>query len=433
VASSPIFGKCAQLFVLCWLAACTRYRLPERCPSLEFAPTEITAKPKRPLYDLAQLKTYRSYAAVTDVQPEGHHFVVTYHHVEPHLTYLRASRDSQGQIVFTPESDYWGGIVGEELPPVPEASLPPEVVPYQQALEARFARCASASHVRIAYAGSYRLVSLREFILTPSYVAGGPPAGGWTAWETLAMDAKLERISHPVEQTSGFGVVELPARASFWRLPTNTGARLLLLDPLASMEREISQAARAFVENTPSFDPRTAEPADAPLLPEGYPTRLELEVKLYPDAPAHEHTSSSTQALRATFNVNDVVFGPRSEARDEVSLGGADPRKLTLEARLTPATPVARGQGYARHDAFLASLEVTVHDDDGHTWQHTYPARGLVETEGDRAVAPFGFLLPGQSSPSPEADALRGTLPAKPPSSTIRVVVNLELSTDPRR
>lgn len=377
------------------------------------------------LADLSAVKAFRNYIAVTRVEPASHHFTLWYSYIEPNMLRVRASRDAAGHLIIEPEGGYWGGLGGapREIPPVP-----PEVADLaRDVMDELRARCPSSGGWKIAYGGLNRTVTAQELI-AHDVDGRGTRRSGWNATVQVSMDEQLTRIVGEVEEQSGFGLVEIPADAQWLTLPSLNEQRLLLggarTQELSSL---IAEAAQRYVSKTPGPALASLVPADAPLLPPGFVSRVAAKVSLYGRAP--QSSGSINLDLIAPLDLRDAVFGKGAVADAAVDLGRIH---YKLHAALVPTEPRAAtpGRTSAR---YTGSLQLHIEDDHGHTWDHTYPASGPIELEGDAVVAPTGLEIPGASSPSPEYDARHAQLPSSPPFTAVDLYVDVQLSDDPRR
>jgi hypothetical protein len=231
-----------------------------------------------------------------------------------------------------------------------------------------------------------------------------------------------------VEEQSGFGVIELPADAQWLVLPPGDGRNLLLRSGgVLRLSSQIAEAAQRYDAKAKAPTLESFVPADAPLLPPGFVSRVVAKVSLY--GRVADGPGSNDLDLVAPLDLHDAVFGAGASADATLDLGQI---RYTLHATLTPSSP--RSPTSARTtDAYAGTLVVHVEDDRGHAWQHAYPASGRVELEGEAVVAPYGLQIPGASGPSPEYEARHGRLPGFARYTAVDLHLDVELSDDPRR
>jgi hypothetical protein len=130
--------------------------------------------------------------------------------------------------------------------------------------------------------------------------------------------------------------------------------------------------------------------------------------------------------------VGDAVFGPAATAEAIVDVGPpADEARLHLTARLAPLSRRAAEPGLAVV-RYRGTLTVRAEDDRGRFWQRDFLASGEIGVEGELAVAPAGFDIPGNSCPSPECDARSGVVPGDGPGVGIGVRVEPSVYDDRR-
>jgi hypothetical protein len=373
-----------------------------------------------PRLDLSKAMPNRRYLGVTHVEPLGHHFTIWYHDIEPSVVTVRVEREPSG-IVLVPVVGYWGGLgVG----PAKVRAIPDSVRSLARQVEGRFASaCRGASRVRVQYDGEYREVGLYEFIP----VSNGRV--GWHASQRVTMSADLTHlVPGAVDRWSGFGQIELPANTQ-WLSSSGAAATTLLTAEGVSvgLVDELSDAAKRFESGAQPVALESIVPAGSPRVPPGLASEVVLTVRLYPRGKSD--AGPGGPELNAVFPLRDAVFGTGASSEAQGTIGTT---RYTLRATLTPTPAFMQAPDY-RKDKYVGTLFVHVEDDAGGVWEHSYPAKGDIEREGESVVAPTGFVLPGATSPSPEADALRGKLPGRGRFAYVDVVVDIALIDDPRR
>jgi hypothetical protein len=388
------------------LAACA----PKRWPVDECAISDSESQASPPLADLSAAKPFRTYLAVTQVEPAGQHFTVWYSSVESTTLQLRVERAATGRLVITSEGGYWGGV---GLPPDSVPPVPPEAAVLAHELEAELRRrCPVGRHWQLKYEGLSRTVTVQEFVARDD--SRGTQRGGWFATAKVAADASLAHITSIVEETSGFGTIELPGTAQWLVPPPSLGDKLFLYHGGAmKLAEDIAAAARRFDSHEPGPALASLVPADAPMLPVGFVPQVTAKVHLS----MRDYDNSN---LIAELNLHDAVFG--TGASGEATL----PAGYKLHATLTPEAPRAPVAGRTS-DRYAGTLLLQLEDGRGHRWERSYRATGGIELEGDTVVAPAGLSIPGASAPSPEEQARHGKL------GGLDLTVDLSLLADPRR
>jgi hypothetical protein len=368
--------------------------------------------------NLSAVKPYRNYLAVSQVDAISEHFTIW--HAEQ-MQQVRVVRDSSGHPIFESEGGMEGGVgSGPENAP----ALPSAVAVLAHDLEAELRdHCPWVPSWNIQYKGRYRKVTVQEFIALVAWPAG------WFATYQVAMDESLQRIAGTLDSMSGLslGAMEIPRDAQWLAIPPGNGMKLTLVSsgpqPFTS---EIADAARRLVQRAKGPTPASLVPADAPLLPPGFVSRVVVKVDLLG---VTQTPPSVTARLEAPIELHDAVFGSGASGDSEAMLGG---ELYRMHATLIPDTPSIPTPG--RSDGkFSGTLTVHIGDQHGHAWEHAYPAHGALDLEGDSVVAPWGIGIPGASSPSREAEELRGQLPGIGPYRAVELRVDHSSLVDPRR
>lgn len=393
------------------------------CQPLDTVRRSRTAPP--PL-DLSDARPFRSYLAVTRVEPAGHHFTVWYNSGEPAIADLRVTRDAADHLEIEEEAGYYGGVTFEQEPQS-QPVIPPEVAGLARALTAQLAtRCNRPTDWKLRYHGVYRTVTVDEFIpLDPG--KRGTARGGWTASSRIEMDPALGRVLSDVESFTGIGRIEVPGDAQWLALPPGDATRLRLVEPgFDQLEPQISEAARRHAAHlpTPSLAAVTARDPAPQLLEPGYVARVVPHISLFS---RHDRGQTAEAELYAPIELHDAVFGAGASGDGVVRLG-ATPYKL--HATLTPDAPRTPAPDRAI-TRYTGQLALHVEDDRGHTWDHTYPISGQLVTEGDAAIAPVGVEIPGASAPSPEATARHAALPGARGIRSVELTVNVDTDDNP--
>jgi hypothetical protein len=377
--------------------------------------------------NLAAVKPYRNYLAVSHVDPIGEHFAIWR---QSELRQVRAVRDASDHLVFELEGEAEGGIGSPTAtPPAMSAGAAGVARELRAALRNH---CPWVSSWDIEYKGRYRRVTVQEFIaLGVAGDAKGTVASvpAWFATYQLKMDESLRRVLGTLDSMSGLslGTTEVTGDAQWLAVPPGNGMKLILVsDGPQSLASEVGDAAQRFARGAKGPALASLVPADAPMLPPGFVPRVAARVTII--GVTHSPPSDVAE-VRAPIELHDAVFGSGASGDGEATLSG---ERYRVHVALTPDAPRAPMPG--RSDAkFTGALAVRVEDDHGHAWDHTYPAHGPLDLEGDTVVAPWGVGLPGASSPSPEADALRGQLPGLGPYRAVELRVDISTYIDPRR
>jgi hypothetical protein len=120
-------------------------------------------------------------------------------------------------------------------------------------------------------------------------------------------------------------------------------------------------------------------------------------------------------------------------ASAEADVAGVHLKVSATMSALSPSkTPVRVTLPYEGRD-MEATLTVHVEDGRGNVFDRSYPARGKVVGEAPAVATPAGLELPGTSSPSKEADALRFTWPGNGQATQLDVYVSPTLYAAPLR
>lgn len=388
-------------------------------------PDSFVPPPPPNFADVSEVRAYRNYAAVTRVEPYGDRFTIWYRDVEPNIAYLRAERDRSGKLRLIPEGGWWGafGVPSGRIGKTP----PDKQALADEVLKTLRARCRHTPDFSIQYDGAHRVVTVYEFVPHQLHRPGGKPRLGWHVRSELMMDETLSRIQGVREEHSGFGVLRLPVDAQLLTDFRGPGSRLLFANQgVLGFSSTIGEAARRYLSGAQAPSLASVEGGDAALVPPGYVSRVDVAVNLYGNT--QDGNRTDVHVLRAGLDLQPAVFGPGASARAEVSLG---PSRYTLKATLVPDAPRSRVAGVTTGD-YRGTLSIELSDDHGRSFRRAYPASGLIELERDTVVAPYGFTLPGASSPSPEAEALHVRLPASPPLLSVDVYVEVQLDFDAR-
>jgi hypothetical protein len=406
-----IHGRLLLLaFAVGGLATCAHKKFVEVSCGLGDPPQAEVRVPAA--MELTGARAFYDYIAVTRVEPAGEHFTVWYFDVEPVFERLLVNRKPEGGLAIESEGAVFGGIGG----PPPEGTLAPEIAALLRELEVSLhKRCPQGREWQVRYAGHNRTVTVREFVPHDPRRRSGSRAG-WALSLTVAMDPSLSKIEHTIEQSSGFGVIEVPEGAQWIEVAQGGTKRLRLLEASSpELETKIAAAARRMSEGHPGPALTSLVPADAPMLPAGFVSRVVAKLTVRGGAPSE---------VRVPLDVREAVFGPGTSGAAEFR---TRERRYSLHVRLAPKEPLATF-AERRSTRYAGTLQVRISDDLGHTWERSYSAQGDLETEGDAAVMPTGLELPGASAPSPEEQALHIKL-----DGSTEARVDVSLFDDPRR
>jgi hypothetical protein len=204
---------------------------------------------------------------------------------------------------------------------------------------------------------------------TPTDYAHGTRGMGWISQDVRTFDARLEHLvpTHSfMDFWSGWGVLEFPADVQW----LGVGKDAFADD--ATLRRAIARHA----SREPSPTLASFVPADAPMVPDGYVTRVTLRTLGVGDT-------------RASFVLHDVVFGDGATVTVTRDL---DDARLQMRFTLAPDARrlPARGRSTAQ---FTGTLAVHLEDEHGRTLDHSFAVTGPIELEGETVFAPTGFAL----------------------------------------
>lgn len=401
-------------------SSCAHHRPAGGAPTCNLFTPPVAFTPPA-LADLSAVKPFRSYLAVTHVEPPGHHFTVWYRDVEPAMERLRVARDAAGRLTIEGEAGGWGGVgVG----PATVAPPPPEAAALARDLETALrARCPAARDWRLQYTGLTRTVTVAELIVEDAQ-GHGRRRFGWLSEARVQMNAALTELVAGGDATSGFGVIEIPANAQWLPAPAPNPTRLRFVGYRPGPP--LFEAARRYAARARSLPLASLVPASAPTVPPALMSRVVAKVSVVGRGPRTAGAGGET--LRFPLDLRDAVFGAGATVDATITQGQV---KYSAHATLVPNAPRKATRGYASAP-YAGTFTIRVEDDRGHAWQHAYPATGKLDLEDGAVVAPTGLLLPGASAPSPENDVLHGRLPGDDPSERTDVTVAVELADDPR-
>jgi len=365
-----------------------------------------------PPTDLTAARDYYDYLAVTNVEPVGEHFTVWYHDEEPVFERLRVVPRPSGGLDIASEGGMFGGIGGPPQPAPMSANIAALAGELQATLRKR---CPQGRDWQLRYGGHTRTVTVREFIARDSR-RRGTMRGGWSAALTVAMDEALTRIEGMVDQSSGFGVIEVPEGAQ-WIEVVQGGPERLRLDGGVDLELEekLAAAARRWAASQPGPALASLVPTAAPMLPAGFVARVFARLVISGGMPSE---------LRIPLDVRTAVFGPEAggDAEFRTQTG-----RYSVHVALVPKAPLVPMPD-RRSTRYAGTLTVRIADGLGQVWQRDYPASGNLDTEAENAATPTGLVLPGASAPSAAEQALHIKL-----DGSLEAQVDVELFDDPRR
>lgn len=316
--------------------------------------------------DLSDLKPYRNYIAITDVEPAGYRFDVSYDRGVLSRAWTYRAPDGTTFMVRARER-------GPDEPGLP---VPAAIASLAKELEATLReRCGPGE--LFAYTGTQRNVTVTEIVVDSRH--HGTQRRGWQVGYTVPMDASLTRIVGQV--TERYRSIHPAAYAP----PIDTSAQWIpspSFDPMApvftgdapkKLERLIAQAAQRF--DARDAPPRVASliPEPTPMLPPGFVSRVRVRVIFYPRG------SSSAVTMIAPIELHDAVFGTGATAAVEMD-------HYKLRATLTP-----RGRREPtedpRRDLYHGTLTLRLEDGAANTWIRRVKVKGLIDIEGDTAIA----------------------------------------------
>jgi hypothetical protein len=388
----------------------------------------MKSPPPRPrvvkLAELGDVRAFRNYVAVIGVGPHGAHFTAWYHHIEPGYTRVVAYSDGAGHLVISEEAGGWGGIA---MPPRSLPAIPHDTAKLARTVEDELQRRhPGARDWQLRFDGFSRTVAITELIAHD--FASGTRRAGWNAHLDVAMDRELAKVEHVISSQSGFGLIEVPADAQWVELPFAGDGRELLVSTGVppSLVTSIGEAAQRYAANAASPPVASLVPPGGRMLPDGYVAQVAAKISIYGRA---ARGNGFDRELRVPLDLSAAVFGDRAAGEAVASI---DDRRYTVRVVLTPAAPRKPVAGHTS-DRYAGTLAVHVDDNQGHAWDHAYPASGKLELEGDQVVAPAGLEIPGASAPSTEHDALHGQLPGFGKSTIVDVYVAVDVFAEPRR
>lgn len=377
------------------------------------------------LAELGAVRPYRNYLAVSRVDPIGEHFVLW---TPLEMNEVRVARDASGRVVVELEGGMEGG-VGSGPATLP--AMPADVAALAHDLESELrGHCPDVSSWKIEYKGRYRRVTVQEFIALDATPRAGNQRSGWFANYQVEMDESLRGVLGTAGYMHGAGLIEVAHDAQWLPIAPGNATKLALVsDGPASLASEISDAAQRLARGASGLSLASLVPADAPLLPPGFSSRIVARVALRARLPTRPPPGAKLDAkLEAPIEIRDAVFGTGATGDAETVLAG---RRYRLHATLTPEAPLTPSPRLTRGE-FRGSLALRIEDEDGQSWQRAYPAHGALDLENDTVAAPWGLAIPGASSPSPEAEALRGQLPGFGPYRAVELRVDIQTHLDPR-
>jgi hypothetical protein len=368
--------------------------------------------------DLGPLRPYRNYYAIADLSPPAHLYTVWYRDVEPTVVNLRVTDDGDGAIRVEQTGGWWGarGVGPTTTPPPP----PPELAHLTRAVTDATRAC--GGDVVIAYLGERRVVRVHELIKHGHDV-------GWYATAALAVDAALTRVEGTFAQESAFGQIEVPAGArwvDFTPPPGRIGHTLVLASPTEAWTAALLAAARELDAGAPGPPVDSlVPPDDTAFLPPGFAQKVAVEVTIY--GRARNFSDQQGGKYRVAVPVADAVFAGTGTGARTIRVGD-HPFRIAATLTTTPRDPDPQR---TRAD-FAGTLAITVDGGPRHRFRRSYPAAGPIELEDGAVVAPTGFVLPGGSAPSPEADRLHARLPGDDQFEAFDVYVGVSVHGDPR-
>ena len=350
--------------------------------------------------DDGRLHFFRTYYALEEVGRFAHHYDAWYLDVEQshcHIVVVDGKATVTG-------SD-WGGLSARpaKLEAIPEGQAS-EAELVERTVERRYP---NAKRVQIAYEGAYRRLVISDMHVVTNATMVDKPIG-WHGRTILKADESLTRIEGQASgiTSHGYGMIDI-AKGS---------ARLAAPDTALATARDIV-AGRPVA----SFDALLASPHDA-TLPEGYDQPVSLHVSVF-----GRHEKPDEQVARDL----QLPLHPRSAAKDGKTTASTktdiDGTPIEVTATMTafaPSANKARKQLAQEGEDMEATLDIALDDGRGNSIHRSYKARGKVVVQGLAIALPSGLELPGTSTPSAEADALKFTWPGNGTSRSIDIYVD---------
>jgi len=389
----------------------------------------------------ATLHLHRSYFALEHVGVAAHHFTVFYHHIEQ----CHCEASVVGNDVYLHGCGSGGlSVPPKRMPPVPSA-MGPRAELVQSAI---IDREPDATNLQTMYHGSYREIVVSEMIPISSGTPFEGHLAGWHGRVRLRADVGLTQVQGTAAgfSSSGFGLIDIPggaARVELALAPADDGQhfvtdRLMHGDPRAAAgnEKALLDAALAVArkvaagEAVAAIAPLLSAPVDASV-PAAYDQPVQLRVTLY------GRVVSGEQAHLELL----VPLPPRAAIRDgtasatrEGDVGGLHVRLTATLGRFGPSRQPSKQSANFKNvgEDMEAPLSLRLEDGRGNVYERSLPARGKVRATGEAVALPTGLELPGTSSPSKQADALRTTWPGHAAIRSFDVYVDPVLYASPR-
>lgn len=326
--------------------------------------------------DLAELTPYRNYLAVTDVEPAGYHFSISYERPVRWSGWTAVAPDGTKLMIDA----HRGGV------PMPAQPVPSPVAATASQLEATLrARCGPGAF--FVYTGDTRMVSVTETV-----VDGPPHHGdrhGWQFRYLVPMDPSLSRIVGEV--TRGPRGYPYFATDAQW-IPSPA------LDPTTPVFREevarkleplIVQAARRFDARAAPASRGSLFPDIATMLPPGVASQVRVRAAI--DLRAVEPTERLRLMMIAPIDLHDAVFGDGASGEATLDVGV---RRFRLHARLTPRAPREPFIDPSEprdpwRQLYQGTLGLRLEDGVATSWIRSYEVDGLIDVDaaGDTAFA----------------------------------------------
>lgn len=324
--------------------------------------------------DLAELTPYRNYLAVTDVEPAGYHFSISYERLVWWTRWTAVAPDGTKLMIEA----HPGGVPAAARP------VPARIAATASKLEATLReRCGPGAF--FLYTGNTRTVTVTETVVDgPMY---HKDRRGWQIRYSVPMDPSLSRIVGEVTR-EGRAFPFLATDAQWIPSPA--------IDPTApvfggaaarKLERRIVQAARRFDARAVPPSRASLVPNIATMLPPGVVSRVHVRAVITLHAP---HPGAASQVtMIAPLDLHDAVFGDGTTGEATLDVGAT---RFRLHARLTPRAPrepfvdPSQPQDPWRQ-LYRGTLGLHLEDGATTSWIRSYEVDGLIDVDIDSNTA----------------------------------------------
>ena len=381
----------------------------------EFDP-DVPRGISEPLADLASVRPYRRYTAVTRVGAALPHFALSYGDLQGPPLVVAAVRERDGKLRLEPDP----APAAANFPPT-SVPIPPELRDFAAAVSAQFTSDCHVYGVRAGYLGTYRDVVVEEMVrLGPAY-KDAVGVRGFRRRHRLVVDADLTRVRARTVFEHTPAALEVPASARWLpSAPAASGKLSEALELSPELDSQVLQAGHAFVTGADAPLSSVVSASDA-VVPSELVTHLIFTLTLTQNlqsAPTAANAESHT-----SLELRGAVFGPQSSGESAVSLDG---ERYRVKVKLTSNTPYAAVPGY-RTETYAGTLELRVEDEHGRSFHKTMPVSGLIELDGPGVVAALGLEIPTYLARDTDENPLLGLLAERGPLPRVRILVSSNL------